>query len=95
MQNNLPLQHWSLLFPQSHPQLGAVFALAPSLHSFWIHFFTLLQQHIGRQETWGVHLSVSYLFAFSYCFLGSQGKNTEVVCHSFLLWTTVCVLKFM
>ena len=27
-------------------------------------------------------------FAFSYCSWGSQGKNTEVVCHSLLQWTT-------
>ena len=27
--------------------------------------------------------SVSYHFAFSHCSWGSQGKNTEVVCHSF------------
>ena len=33
--------------------------------------------------TWGVHLSVSCLFTFSYCSGGSQGKNTEVVYHSF------------
>ena len=36
------------------------------------------------------HLSVSYIFAFSYCSWGSQGKNTEVVCHSLLQWTTFC-----
>ena len=35
-------------------------------------------------------LSVLYLFAFSYCSWGSQGKNTEVVCHSLLQWTTFC-----
>ena len=29
-------------------------------------------------------------FAFSYCSWGSQSKNTEVVCHSFLQWTTFC-----
>ena len=34
--------------------------------------------------TWGVLLSVSYHFVFSYCSWGSQGKNTEVVCHSLL-----------
>ena len=28
---------------------------------------------------------MSYLFAFSYCLWDSQGKNTEVVCHSLLL----------
>ena len=31
---------------------------------------------------------MSYLFAFSYCSWGSQGKNTEVVCHSLLQCTT-------
>ena len=40
--------------------------------------------------TWGVHLSVSYLFAFSYCSWGSEGENTEVLCHSLLQWTTFC-----
>ena len=33
---------------------------------------------------------ISYVFAFLYCSWGSQGKNTEVVCHSFLQWTTFC-----
>ena len=31
-----------------------------------------------------------YLFTFSYCSWDSQGKNTEVVCHSLLQWTMVC-----
>ena len=31
---------------------------------------------------------MSYVFAFSYCSWGSQGKNTEVVCHSLLQWAT-------
>ena len=29
-------------------------------------------------------------FSLSYCSWGSQGKNTEVVCHSLLQWTTFC-----
>ena len=29
-------------------------------------------------------------FAFSYCSWGSQGQNTEVICHSLLQWTTFC-----
>ena len=37
-----------------------------------------------------VPLSVSYHFVFSYCLWGSQGKNTEVVYHSLLQWTTFC-----
>ena len=48
---------------------------------------------VARQaslSTWGVSLSVSYHFAFSYCSWGSQSKNTEVACHSLLQWTTFC-----
>ena len=33
---------------------------------------------------------MSYLFVFSYCSWGSQGKNNEVVCHSLLQWTIFC-----
>ena len=67
-----------------------IFTLAQPLHSFWNYFSTLLQKYIGHLLTWRVHLSVSYLFAFSYCSWGSQGKNTEVVCHSLLQWTMFC-----
>ena len=45
---------------------------------------------MGHLLTWGVPLLVSCHFAFSYCSWGSQGKNTEVVCHSLLQWTTFC-----
>ena len=31
-----------------------------------------------------------YIASLSYCSWGSQGKNTEVVCHSLLQWTTFC-----
>ena len=82
------LQHRLYFHHQSHPQLGIVFAVALSLHSFWSYFSTDLQQHIGHLLTWGDHLSVSYLFTFSYCLWGSQGKNIEVVCHFLLQWTT-------
>ena len=34
------LQHGTLLYHQSHPQLGVVFTLALSLHSFWSYFST-------------------------------------------------------
>src|SRR5574337_624410 len=62
-----------------------------SIPSFFLSYFsTDLQEHIGYLPTWGVPLSVSYLFAFSYCSWASHGKNTEVVCHSFLQWTTFC-----
>ena len=45
---------------------------------------------MGHLLTWGVPLLVSYHFAFSYSSWDSQGKNTEVVCHSLLQWTTFC-----
>ena len=35
-------------------------------------------------------LDTYWHFAFSYCSWASQGKNTEVVCHSLLQWTTFC-----
>ena len=38
----------------------------------------------------GEFIFVSYLFSFSYCSWGSQGKHTVVVCHSLLQWTTFC-----
>ena len=76
---------------QSHPYLGVVFALASSYHSFWSYFSTCVHTgHIGHLPTWGVPPSVSYLFAFSCCSWGSQGKHTEVVCHPLLQWTTFC-----
>src|SRR5574340_982028 len=87
------LQHQILLLSPVTSTAGIVFALAPSLHSFWSYFSTDLQKHIGHLLTWGVSLSVSYHFAFSYCSWGSQGKNTEVVCHSLLQWTTFCQIS--
>ena len=72
--------------------------LKPGLENFE-HCFTSLWDEcncvvvcsiLGTHLTWGVYLSESYLFAFSYCSWGSQGKNTEVVCHSLLQWTTFC-----
>ena len=64
----------------------------------WLHLFILSgvisplisSNILGTLPTWGVHLSVFCLFAFSYCSWGSQGKNTEVVCHSLFQWTTFC-----
>ena len=80
---------WDFTFTTRHPQLGVISTLAQSLHSFWSYFSALLQQHIGHLPIQGAHLSVSSLFAFSYCSWGSQGKNAEVVCH-LLQWTSFC-----
>ena len=69
------LQYSIYFHHQSHPQQGIVFALAEPLHSFWSYFPAFLKEHIGHLLTWEVHLSVSYLFAFSYCSRGSQSKT--------------------
>ena len=50
----------------------------------------LPQKHLGHLPTWGAHLLVSYLLAFSYSSRGSPGKNTGVVCHFLLQLTTFC-----
>ena len=62
-----------------------------STPSFFLELFLHWSPVVyGYLPIWGVHLSVSYIFAFLYCSWGSQSKNTEVVCHSLLQWTTFC-----
>ena len=39
---------------------------------------------------WKLTFSSPVATAEFYCSWGSQGKNTEVVCHSHLQWTTLC-----
>ena len=58
-------------------------------------FFLELFLHSSPVAYWiSTNLGISsfsvYLFAFLYCSWGSQGQNTEVVCHSLLQWTTFC-----
>ena len=65
-----------------------------SIPSFFLELFL----HWSPVAYWaptdlGSLSSVSYHFAFSYCSWGSQGKNTEVVCHSVLQWTTFCQIS--
>ena len=72
------LQHHTFLSPPDIPQLGVVSTLAQPLYSSWSYFPILLQWHIGHLPTWVVHLSVSYLSAFSYCSLGFQGMMPGV-----------------
>ena len=68
-----------------------------SLFLLWLcPFFLELFLHsslvaiLGTYQLGEFQLSVSYLFAFSYCSWSSQGMNTEAVCHSPLQWTTFC-----
>ena len=76
-------------YHQSHPQLGVVFD--------WFHPFILsgvisplTSSSILDTYQPGEFIFQYPIFAFSYCSWGSQGKNTEVVCHSLLQWTTFC-----
>ena len=62
-----------------------------SISSFFLELFL----HSSPVACWattdqGSSSSVPYLFGFSYCSWGFQGKNTIVVCHSLLQWTTFC-----
>ena len=84
------LQHQTLLLSPVTSTTGWCFCFG-SIPSFFLELF-LHSSPIayGDLLTWGVSLSVSHLFAFSYCSWCSQGKNTEVVCHSLLQWTTFC-----
>ena len=84
------LQHWTLLPSPVTSTTGCCFCFG-SISSFFLEFFLHWSPvAFGHLPTWGVYLLVSYLFAFSYCSCGFQGKNTEMVCHSLLLWTTFC-----
>ena len=84
------LQHWSLLLSWVSFTTGCCFCFG-----FIPSFFLELFLHWSPVAYWAPsnlesHHSVSYIFAFSYCSWDSQGKNTEVVCHSLLQWTTFC-----
>ena len=83
------LQHRTLLLS---PMTGCCFCFA-SVPSFFLELFLRWSPVAYWAPTDLVSSSsVSYHFAFSYSSWGSQGKNTEVVCHSLLWWTTFCLL---
>ena len=84
------LQHQTLLLTSVASTTEYCFCFG-SIPSFFLELFL----HWSPVAFWallsrGIPLSVSYHFAFSYCSWGSQGKNTEEVCHSLLQWTTFC-----
>ena len=84
------LQHWMLLPLPVTSTVGRCFHFG-SISSFFLESFL----HYSRVASWtptdlGSSSSVSYIFAFSYCSWVTQGKNTEVVCHSLFQLTTFC-----
>ena len=95
---NIPGSYAILLFTASD-----FTSITSHIHSWvlfllWLYFFILSRiisplfssSLLGTYWPGALHLSVSYLFAFSYCSWGSQGKNTEVVCYCLHQWTTFC-----
>ena len=94
----VPMQYCSLwhrtLLPSPVTSTTGYSFCFGSIPSFFLELFL----HWSPVAYWaptdlGVSLSVSYHFAYSYCSWGSQGKNTEVVCHSLLQWTTFCQIS--
>ena len=84
------LRHWTLLLSPVTSTTGYCFFFV-SNPSFFLELFL----HLSPVAYWaptdlGSSSFSIYHFAFSYCSWGSQGKNTEVVCHSLLQWTTFC-----
>ena len=84
------LQHRTLLLLPVTSTAGYCFCFG-SIPSFSLELFP----HWSPVAYWapadlGSSSFVSYHFAFSCCSWGSQGKNTEVVCHCLLQWTTFC-----
>ena len=85
------LQHRTLLLSPVTSTTGCCFALA---HLFILSGVisplissSILSTYQPREFIFQCPI---YLFAFPYCSWGSQGKNTEVVYHSLLQWTTFC-----
>ena len=84
------LQHQTLLLSPVTSISGYCFCFG-SVPSFFLELFL----HWSPVAYWApTDLGSSSFSVLSFClfilFMGSQGKNTEVVCHSLLQWTTFC-----
>ena len=82
------LQHWTLLLSPVTSTSGYCFCFG-SIPSFFLELFL----HWSPVAYWvptNLGSFSFYHFTFSYCSWSSQGKNTEVICHSLLQWTTFC-----
>ena len=86
-----PLDPTSVILPgESHGQ-GSLVA---TVHGVTNSQTRLSNKHFPRSMLdifwpWGL-IFWCYMFALSYCSWGCRGKNTGVVCHCLLQWTTFC-----
>ena len=84
------LQHRTLLLSPVTSTTGYCFCFG-SIPSFFLELFLHWSPVAYSALTDLGSSSFNILsFCLSYCSWGSQGKNTEVVCHSLLQWTTFC-----
>ena len=84
------LQHLYSFYHQSLPQLGIVFALAPSFILSVVISPLIFSSILGTYWSGEFIFQCPIFFAFSYSSWGSHGNNTEVACHSLIQWTTSC-----
>ena len=87
------LQHRALLPSLTTSMTGSCFyfgSMSSFLLDLFLHSFPVVY---WAPTDLGSSSFISCLFAFSYCSWGSQGKNTEVVCHSLLQCTTFCQIS--
>ena len=74
----------------SHTHNWVLFLLFPHLFIFSGIISPLISCILGTSWPEEFIFQCPVFFAFSCYSWGSQGKNTEVVCHSLLQWTTFC-----
>ena len=90
------LQHRILLLSPVTSTAGYCFSFG-SIPSFFLELFLpwspaayWAPNDLGSSSFRNSLFKVQRNFVFSYCSWGSQGKNTEVVFHSLVQWTTFC-----
>ena len=84
------LKHWTLLLSPALSTTGWIFCFRSIPSLFLELFFHWSPVAYWALLTRGVHFSMSYISALSFCSWDSQGKNTEVVCQSLLQWRKFC-----
>ena len=87
------LQHQTFLLSPVTITMGCFFLFVCffSIPSFFLELF-LHWTPVAYQAPTNLGSSTFSILSvcFSCCLWGSQGKNTEVICHSLLQWTTFC-----